>query len=165
MISRVSLSKSKVSKRSGFWVSRKVKTWIDRFFWLNLYLFKSPELISRKKWPPRPEAAVPRAIQGNRSYHGLTDQFNVSNGSISNIMMLFLALGGELHRFATKKLQFATPNRISNWFGYQKGPLIQTRSSSKRICRRKTWFQPVLPPPKEGYGMLIHMPVTRQQNI
>jgi hypothetical protein len=30
-------------------------------FWLNLYLFKSLELISRKKWPPGPEAAVPRA--------------------------------------------------------------------------------------------------------
>jgi hypothetical protein len=35
--------------------------WIDRVFWLNLYLFKSLELISRKKWPPGPEAAVPRA--------------------------------------------------------------------------------------------------------
>jgi hypothetical protein len=109
MVSRVSLSKSKVSKRSGFWVSRKVKTWIDRVFWLNLYLFKFPELISRKKWPPGPEAVVPRAIQGNRSYHELTDQFNVSNGPISNIMKLFIALGGELHRFATKKLQIATP--------------------------------------------------------
>jgi hypothetical protein len=73
MILRVSLSKSKVSKRSGFWVSRKVKTWINRVFWLNLYFYKSPELISRKKWPPGPEAAVSRAIQGNRSYHGLTD--------------------------------------------------------------------------------------------
>jgi Na+/H+ antiporter NhaD/arsenite permease-like protein len=61
MISRVSLSKSKVFERSGFWVSLKVKTWIDRIFWLNLYLFKFLELISRKKWPPRPEAAVPRA--------------------------------------------------------------------------------------------------------
>jgi hypothetical protein len=80
----------KVPKRSEFWVSRKVK-WIDRVFRLNLYLFKSPELISRKKWPPEPDAAIPRAIQGNRSYHGLTDQFNVSNGSISNIMKLFIA--------------------------------------------------------------------------
>jgi hypothetical protein len=76
---------------------------------LNLYLFKSHELISRKKWPPGPEAAVPRAILGNRSYYGHTDQFNVSNGSISNIMKLFIASGGELHRFATKKLQIATP--------------------------------------------------------
>jgi hypothetical protein len=109
MISRVSLSKSKVSKRSGFGVSRKVKTWIDRVFWLNLYSFKSLELISRKKWPPGPETAVPRAIQGNRSYHGLTDQFNISNGSISNIIKLFIALGDELHRFTTKKLQIATP--------------------------------------------------------
>jgi hypothetical protein len=109
MISRVSLSKSKVSKRSGFWVSRKVKTWIDRVFWLNLYLLKSPELISRKKWPPGPEAAVPRAIQGNRSYHGLTDQFDVANGSISSVMKLFIALGVMIHRFATKKLQIATP--------------------------------------------------------
>jgi hypothetical protein len=98
MNSRVSLSKSKVSKRSGFWVSREVKTWIDRVIWLKLYLFKSPELINRKKWQPGPEAAVTRAIQGNRSYHGLTDQFNVSNGSISNIMKLFIALSDELHR-------------------------------------------------------------------
>jgi hypothetical protein len=90
-------------------VSRKVKTWIDRVFWLNLYLFKPPELISRKKWPPGPEAAILMAIQGNRSYHGITDQSNVSNGSISNIMELFKALGGELHQFATKKLQIATP--------------------------------------------------------
>jgi hypothetical protein len=78
-------------------------------FLVVLYLFKTPELISRKKWPPRPEAAVPRAIQGTRSYHGLADLFNVSNESISNIMKLFLALGGELHRFATKKLQISTP--------------------------------------------------------
>jgi hypothetical protein len=69
----------------------------------------SPELISRKKWPPGPEAAVPRAIQGNRCYHGLADQFNVSNGSISNVMKISIALGGELHRFVTKKLQIATP--------------------------------------------------------
>jgi hypothetical protein len=111
MILRVSLSKSKVSKRSEFWVSRKVKTWIDRVFWLNLYLYKSPELISRKKWPPGPEAAVSRAIQGDKSFHWLTDQFNVSNRSISNIMKLFVALGGELHRFATKKLQITSPKQ------------------------------------------------------
>jgi hypothetical protein len=65
-------------------------------------------LISRKKWPPGPETAVPRAIQGNRSYHGLTDQFNVSYGSISNVMKLFIALGGVIHRFTKKKLQIAT---------------------------------------------------------
>jgi hypothetical protein len=83
---------------------------LGSFLFRTLYP-KSPELISCKKWPPGPEAAVPRAIQGNRSYHhGLADKFNVSNGSISNIMKLFIALGGELHRFATKKLQIATPN-------------------------------------------------------
>jgi hypothetical protein len=109
MISRVSLSKSKVSKRTGFWVSWKVRTWIDRVFWLNLYLLRSLELISRKKWPPGPEAAVPRAVQGNRFYHGLTDQFDVSNGSISNVMKLFIALSDVIHRFAMKKLQIATP--------------------------------------------------------
>jgi hypothetical protein len=107
----MSLSKSKVSKRSGFWVSRKVKTWIDWGFWLNLCLFKSPELISRKKWPPGPEAAVPRAIQGNKSYYMLTDQFNVSNGSISNVMKLFIASGGVIHRFTKKKFQIATPKQ------------------------------------------------------
>jgi hypothetical protein len=116
---------------------------------LNLYLYKSAELISRKKSPPGSEAAVSRAIQGNRSYHGLSDQFNVSNGSISNIMKLFKALSGELQRFATKKLQFATPKQDKLLVWLSKWPLIQTRSSSKRICRRKTWFQPVLPPPKE----------------
>jgi hypothetical protein len=78
-------------------------------FLVDFYLLKSSELTSRKKWPPGPETVVPRAIQGNRSYHGLTDQFNVPNGSISNVMKLFIALGGELHRFATKKLQIATP--------------------------------------------------------
>jgi hypothetical protein len=103
--------RSKVSKRSGFWVSRKVKKWIDRVFWLNLYLFKSPELISRKKLPPGPEASVLRTIQGNRSYHGLTDQFNVSNGSISNVMKFFIASGGVIHRFTKKKLQIATPKQ------------------------------------------------------
>jgi hypothetical protein len=76
---------------------------------VEFIFFKSPELISRKKWPPGPEAAVLRAIQGNRSYHGLTDQFNVSNGSISNVMKLFIALGDVIHRFATKKLQISTP--------------------------------------------------------
>jgi hypothetical protein len=84
MILRESLSKSKVFKRSGFWVSRKVKTWIDQVFWLNLYLFKFSD--QPQKWPPGPEAAIPRAIQGNRAYHGITGQFNVSNGSISNVM-------------------------------------------------------------------------------
>jgi hypothetical protein len=88
-----------------------VKTWIDRVFWLNFYLFKFPELISRKKWPSGPEAAVFRAIQGNRSYHGLTDQFNGSNGSISNVMKLFIASGGVKHRFTKKKLQIATPKQ------------------------------------------------------
>jgi hypothetical protein len=68
-----------------------------------------PELISRKKLPPGPEATVSRAIQGNRFYHGITDQFNVSNGSISNVMNLFIALGDVIHQFATKKLQIATP--------------------------------------------------------
>jgi hypothetical protein len=110
MISRVNLLKSKVSKRSGFWVPRKVKTWIDRVFWLNLYFYKFPELISRKKWPPDPEAAVYRAIQGNRSYHGLTDRYlRRRNGSISNVMKLFKALSDMIHQFATKKLQIATP--------------------------------------------------------
>jgi hypothetical protein len=66
-------------------------------------------LVSRKKWPPGPEAAISGAIQGNMSYHGLTDQFNVSNGSISNVMKLFIALGDVIHRFETKKLQIATP--------------------------------------------------------
>jgi hypothetical protein len=80
-------------------------------FWLNLYLFKSPELISRKKWPPGPEAAVLIAIQGNRSYHVLTDQFSVSNGSISNVMKLFIASSGVIHRFTKQKLQIATPKQ------------------------------------------------------
>jgi hypothetical protein len=70
----------------------------------HLYLFNSPELISRKKWPPGPETA---AIHGNRSYHGLTDQFNFSNGSILNVMKLFIASGGVTHRFTKKKLQIA----------------------------------------------------------
>jgi hypothetical protein len=48
MILRVSLSKTKVSKLSGFWVSRKIKTWIYRVSWLNLHLFVSPELIPQK---------------------------------------------------------------------------------------------------------------------
>jgi hypothetical protein len=77
IISKMSLSKSKVSKRSELWVSRKVKTWIDRVFWFNLYFYKSSELISSKELPPGREAAVPRAIQGNKSYHRLADQFNV----------------------------------------------------------------------------------------
>jgi hypothetical protein len=71
----------------------------------------SLEFISRQKWPPGGEAAGPRAIQGNRSYHGITDQFNVSNGSISNVMKLFIASGGEIHRFTTKKFQIATPKQ------------------------------------------------------
>jgi hypothetical protein len=108
-----------------------------------------PELISYRKWPPGIETVIPRVIQSNRSYHGITDQFNVLNGSISNVMKLFIASGGVMHRFATKKLQIA--------FGCQKRPLNQTRSSSKRIYRRKTWFQPGLPPPKEGYRMLVHI--------
>jgi hypothetical protein len=56
-----------VSKRSGILVSLKVKTWIDRVFWLNLYLFMSLELISRRKWPPGIEAAISRVIPSNRS--------------------------------------------------------------------------------------------------
>jgi hypothetical protein len=68
-------------------------------------------LISRKKWPPGPEAAILRTIQGNRFYHGLTDQFNVSNGSISNVMKLFIASDGVIHRFTKKKLQIATPKQ------------------------------------------------------
>jgi hypothetical protein len=71
----------------------------------------SSKLIGRKKWPPGPEAAIPRPIQGNRPFHGITDQFNVSNGSISNEMKLFIALSGVIHRFTKKKLQIATPKQ------------------------------------------------------
>jgi hypothetical protein len=60
---------------------------------------------------PGPETVVPWAIQGNRFNHGLTDQFNVSNGSISNVMKLFIASGGVMHQFTTKKLQIATPKQ------------------------------------------------------
>jgi hypothetical protein len=80
-------------------------------FWLNLNLFKFLELISRKKRPPRSEPVISRAIHGNRSYHGLTDQFNVSNGSISNVMKLFIASGVVIHRFTKKKLQIAIPKQ------------------------------------------------------
>jgi hypothetical protein len=52
-------------------------------FLIEFIFIMSPELISR--WPPLTETAIPRVIQGKRSYHGLTDQFNVSNGSISNV--------------------------------------------------------------------------------
>jgi hypothetical protein len=131
-------------------------------FWLNLYLFKSPELISPKKWPPGPDTAVPRAIQGNRYYHGPTDQFNVSNGSISNIMKLFIALGGEVYRFATKKLQIASPKQDKLLVWLSKKASHSDPVELKMDHRRKTWFHPVLPPPKEGDGMLIHMSVTRQ---
>jgi hypothetical protein len=61
------------------------------------------ELISRRKWPSGIKAAIPRVIQSNRSYHGITDQFNVSNGSILNVMKLFIASGGVMYRFTTKK--------------------------------------------------------------
>jgi hypothetical protein len=67
---------------------------MDRPSFLGVFMFfQSPELISRKKWPPGPEAAVLRAIQGN-----------VSKGSISNVMKLFIALGGVILRFTKKKL-------------------------------------------------------------
>jgi hypothetical protein len=68
-------------------------------------------LISHKKWSPGPETAVSRAIQGNRSYHGLTDQFNVSNGSISSEMKLFIPSDGVIHRCTKQKLQIATPKQ------------------------------------------------------
>jgi hypothetical protein len=61
-------------------------------------------------------------------------------------MKLFIAL--VVCQFTKKKLQIATPKQDC-WFGKQKRPLNKSRSGSKRIYRRKTWFQPVLPPPKE----------------
>jgi hypothetical protein len=60
------------------------------------------ELIDCKKWSPGPEVAV---------YRGLTDQFNVSNGSISNVKKFFIASGGVIYRFTKKKLQIATPKQ------------------------------------------------------
>jgi aromatic ring-opening dioxygenase catalytic subunit (LigB family) len=68
----------------------------------------SLELISHRKWPPGIEAAIPRVIQSIRSYHGITDQFNVSNESFSNVMKLFIASGGVMHRLTTKKSQITT---------------------------------------------------------
>jgi hypothetical protein len=41
-------------------------------------------VISRRKWPPGIEAAIPQAIQSNR--------LNVSNGSVSKVMKFFIAL-------------------------------------------------------------------------
>jgi hypothetical protein len=163
MILRVSLSKSKVSKRSGFWVSRKIKTRIDRVFWLNLYLFKSSELISRKNWPPGPEEAIPRAIQGNRSYHGITDQFNVSNGSVSNVIKLFTALSGVQHRFTTKKLQIATPKQ-DKWLVW-----LSRNGSHSDPVELKTDLQTKNMVSANAITALrrlrVHMPVTRRQNI
>jgi hypothetical protein len=69
-----------------------------------------PELINRKHFTPGIEAAA-RVIQSNSNYHGITDQFNVSNESISNVMKLFIASGGVMHRFTTKKLQIAIPKQ------------------------------------------------------
>jgi hypothetical protein len=80
-------------------------------FPVELIFIKSSELISRKKWPPGPEAAISGTIHGNRSYHKITDQFNISNGSISNLMKLFIALSGVIHQFTKKKLQIATPKQ------------------------------------------------------
>jgi hypothetical protein len=83
---------------------------IGFFGWI--YIYSSPlSWSAAKKWPPEPEAAIPGGIQGNRSYHGITDQFNVSNGSISNVMKLFIASGGVIHRLTKKKLQIATPTQ------------------------------------------------------
>jgi hypothetical protein len=36
-------------------------------------------------------------------------------------MTLFIASGGIIHQFTTKKFQIATPKKICCWFGYQKG--------------------------------------------
>jgi hypothetical protein len=80
----------------------------------------SPELISRRKWTQGKEAAIPRVIQSNRSHHGITDQFNVSNGSISNVMKLFIASGGEIHRFTMKKLQIVALNQDKLLVGLSK---------------------------------------------
>jgi hypothetical protein len=70
-------------------------------------------------------------------------------------MKLFIASGGVTHRFTKKKLQIATPeqDKLRVW-------LLKKASHSDpvELYRRKTWFQP-------GYGLLIHMPVTRQKNI
>jgi hypothetical protein len=81
---------------------------IDRpGFLVEFILLKPLELISRKKWQPGPKAAIPKAIMANKSYHGITDQSNGSNGSISNVMKLFIASGGVIHRFTNGK----TPDR------------------------------------------------------
>jgi hypothetical protein len=97
-------------------------------------------LISRKKRPPVPEAAVPRAIKGNRSYHGLTDQFNVSNGSIPNVMKLFIASGGVIHRFTKKKLQTANPNQDKLLVRLSKKASHSDPVELKTDLQTKTWF-------------------------
>jgi hypothetical protein len=111
----------------------------------------SPELISRRKWPPGIEAAISRVIQSNRSYHGLTDQVNVSNGSISYVMKLFIASGGVMHQFTTKKLQIATSkqDKLLVWLSKK-----ASQSDPNELKTEKDGL-PVPPPPKEGYEMLI----------
>jgi hypothetical protein len=75
-------------------------------FLLNLYLFKSRDLINRKNDQDQKQRSP-----GPFRVTGLTDQFNVSNGIISNVMKLFIASGGVIHRFTKKKLRIATPKQ------------------------------------------------------
>jgi hypothetical protein len=92
---------------------KKTSIWYNFLYynWLNLYFYKSLELISRKKRPPGPEAAISGPIQDNRSYHGFTDRFEVSNGSISNVMKLFIA--GLTHVFTFLETQ--NPDRLDTF--------------------------------------------------
>jgi transposase len=50
--------------------------------------------IGRKKFMPEVETAIIKAVESNTSYREIAAQFNVSKGTITNIIKLFRATGG-----------------------------------------------------------------------
>jgi hypothetical protein len=81
-------------------------------------------------------------------------------------MKLFIALGGELHQFSTKKLKIATPkqDKLLVWLS-KRDSHSEDPVELKTDLKTKNMISASVTTAKEGYGMLIHMPVTRQQNI
>jgi hypothetical protein len=75
-------------------------------------------------------------------------------------MKLFIASGGVIHRFTKKKLQIATPkqDKLLVWLSKKASHSDPVELKTDLQTKNMVSASATSTTPKEGYGMLIHMP-------
>jgi hypothetical protein len=104
-----------------------------------MFIYIRTVLISRKKLTQGIEAPIARVIQSNRSYRGITCQFNVSKGTISNLMKFLcfwccatipiISTGYSFHSLPYSGFEPET-------FGFQFS-IVTSKKNYKKVCIAK----------------------------